>query len=405
MNTILEPARHVPVKQTCDVLVAGGGIAGIAAALAAARRGKRTMLLERGWQLGGLATAGLITIYLPLCDGVGHQLSYGIAEELLWLTVKHHSEGDYPTLWREEHSVEERKAGERFLTQYNPSLFALEAEKLLTESGVSIFYGASVCGVHKEGEMISAVMVETPSGRHAIEVESVVDATGDAVVCALSGAKTALFQQGNILAAWYYEYNGKRVAKRSLGACDVPETEKKAGRGETPELLLNRRFGGLDAEELSEMMCISHQKMLQDILKHREENPEYLPVTIPTMPQVRMTRRLVGAYTQDDTENGVSYADSVGMFGDWRKRGPAYELPFSTLWGKEIPNLIAAGRCISVTDAMWDITRVIPVCAVTGEAAGTAASLGNDFSKLDVAALQAALREQGVKLHREDLAW
>jgi hypothetical protein len=86
------------------------------------------------------------------------------------------------------------------------------------------------------------------------------------------------------------------------------------------------------------------------------------------------------------------------MTGDWRSRGPSYEIPFGTLFCREVPNLLAAGRDISVTDAMWDITRVIPPCAVTGEAAGTAAAMGSNFPALDVTALQKRLTAQGVRL-------
>ena len=86
---IQEPERTLPVRYAdYDVIVAGGGIAGIAAALAAARAGKRVLLLERMFALGGLATLGLVTIYLPLCDGKGHQLSFGLAEELLKLSIR-----------------------------------------------------------------------------------------------------------------------------------------------------------------------------------------------------------------------------------------------------------------------------------------------------------------------------
>ena len=114
-----------------------------------------------------------------------------------------------------------------------------------------------------------------------------------------------------------------------------------------------------------------------------------------------MTRRLVGAYTQDVTEERVTYPDSVGLFPNWRKRGPIYELPFRTLYGNEVRNLLTAGRSISVTDAMWDITRVIPVCAVSGEAAGAAAAMGEDMTALDVGKLQEYLVSAGVRLHSE----
>jgi hypothetical protein len=101
----------------------------------------------------------------------------------------------------------------------------------------------------------------------------------------------------------------------------------------------------------------------------------------------------------DASESGVYMEDSVGMTGAWRKRGPAYEIPYRTLFGRDTKNLLTAGRDISVTDAMWDITRVIPPCAVTGEAAGTAAALGNDFTKLDISQLQERLVSSNVKLH------
>jgi hypothetical protein len=103
----------------------------------------------------------------------------------------------------------------------------------------------------------------------------------------------------------------------------------------------------------------------------------------------------------DDTENRKFMKDSIGMTGDWRKKGPAYELPFGTLYGNEVTNLLTAGRDISVTDNMWDITRVIPPCAVTGEAAGTAAAIGSDFTKINISELQERLTANGVKLHVE----
>jgi len=107
----------------------------------------------------------------------------------------------------------------------------------------------------------------------------------------------------------------------------------------------------------------------------------------------------VGAYTLGALENRKYFEDSVGLTGDWRKAGPCYEIPYRTLYTPGVPNLITAGRQISVTDAMWDITRVIPACAVTGEAAGTAAAMTGDFPALDIKALQQRLAESGVKLH------
>ena len=97
------------------------------------------------------------------------------------------------------------------------------------------------------------------------------------------------------------------------------------------------------------------------------------------------------------------FEDSIGMVSDWRKRGPIYEVPFSTLYSPTIKNLITAGRCTSVTESMWDIMRVIPCCAVTGQAAGTAAALTSDFTSLNVAILQDHLKKSGVILHEKEL--
>ena len=97
------------------------------------------------------------------------------------------------------------------------------------------------------------------------------------------------------------------------------------------------------------------------------------------------------------------FDDSIGMVSDWRTRGPVYEVPFSTLYSRKVKNLIVAGRCTSVTDRMWDIMRVIPCCAVTGQAAGTAAAITDDFGALDVRILQEILQNNGVVLHEKDL--
>jgi hypothetical protein len=139
------------------------------------------------------------------------------------------------------------------------------------------------------------------------------------------------------------------------------------------------------------------------VLEKREADDTYQPVKIAAIPQLRMTRRVAGEYTLDAREMHTEFADSVGMVSDWRKRGPVYEVPFGTLYSKEISNLLFAGRCTSVTDAMWDIMRVIPCCAVTGEAAGLAAAMSSDVPSLDVAMLQKRLRDRGVVLHEREL--
>lgn len=411
-SVIIEPERKIPVESSCDVLVAGGGIAGIAAAMAAARGGKRVTLVEREYALGGMATLGLVTIYLPLCDGEGSQLVFGIGEELLKLSIEHGAEANYPDAWLNGGSLEARKKT-RYITQFNPHLFALRSEALLLKLGVKILYGTLVCSVSKEDGAISHVIVENKSGRSAISVASVIDCTGDADVCQLAGAKTVLHSGGNGLASWYYYIQGGKVSLKMFGLADVLPGRGPDDAGATDgrqyeavkveSLDENLRFSGVDGDELSRAVIAAHEKMFEDIGGFHAKDASYLPVTISTIPLVRMSRRLAGVFTMDDSGDKMFVKDSIGMTGDWRKKGPAYEIPYGTLYGDDVPNLLAAGRDISVTDSMWDITRVIPCCAVTGEAAGTAAAIGGDFAKINVAELQERLTAGGAKLHLEEL--
>ena len=400
MDRMINETLFTPRKYECDVCVAGGGVAGIAAALAAKRAGAReVILLERNFMLGGLATAGLVTIYLALCDGYGHQVCYGLAEELFRLSIEHGAEARYPTAWLDGGTVEER-AKRRFEVQFNAQLFALSAERLLREEGIKIIYGASVAGARVEDGKITDIVIEGKGGREAVFVRgSVVDCTGDADVCKLSGAKTANFGKGNKLASWYYGLGNGELDLYMVGVHDISDDKNAT------DLEDKRRFTGLDTDELSEMVQIGHHAMMHNLLTRRTNIPNLVPVTIATIPEVRMTRRLVGAYTQDIDEVGVKYPDTVGIFPNWKKLGPVYELPFSALYGNEVKNLAVAGRCISVTDEMWDVTRVIPVCAVSGEAAGAAAAMCSDFANIDIASLQAHLEARGVKIHNyiEDL--
>lgn len=402
-SLFLSEEIKTPIKYQCDVLVCGGGFAGIAAALAASRLNKKVILVEKEYALGGLGTLGLVTIYLALCDGKGKQVSFGLAEELLRLSIKLGAENNNGKNWWGEESLSRTENDNRFEACFNPCLFAILAEQELIKSGVNILYGTYAVKTDVVDDKINAVIVENKSGRFGIKVKSAVDATGDADIAFFASAPTDTFKQGNILASWYYSYckkNGYRL--QPLGFCDVPEEQKTEDN--KVELLNNRRFLGLDGQEISEYVILSHKVLIDDVKKRRKDTAEdYTPVNIPTIPQLRMTRKLVGEYVLSDKETHTYFEDSIGMVSDWRKRGPVYEVPFRTLYSEKIKNLVMAGRCTSVTEEMWDIMRVIPCCSVTGQAAGTAAALSDDFSTLDIKSLQNTLKENKVILHLKDL--
>lgn len=407
MKYIQEAPKQIPVVGEYDVVVAGGGVAGIAAALAATRQGAKTLLIEKQFALGGLATLGLVTIYLPLCDGNGRQVSFGICEELIKLSVKHGIESRAASYEAWQGEDEAAKKEKRYLVGFNAQIFAILSEQLLRKEGVEILYGTSICDTVVNDGRVDALIIENKSGRQAILAKSVVDCTGDADVFHLAGARCAHFGQGNVPAAWYYSLDEGRAKLHMLGYADISDEEKarrKEKNAQDKEISSDlfsgecERFLGIDGKELSNVMQNSHDQMLECFLKDGELTPDHFFATMPTIPQVRMTRRPVGQYELDTSDDHKYFEDSIGMVSNWRKRGPIYEVPYRALIG-DLKNVLAAGRCISNTDAMWDIMRVIPCCAVTGEAAGIAAAMGGDVRALDVGELQKKLTQNGVELH------
>ena len=382
-----------------EVAVCGGGFAGISAALAARRGGAKVVLFEKECMLGGLGTAGLVTIYLPLCDGYGRQVSFGIAEELFRLSIKHGAEARYPENWLDGKGTRTER-DKRFEVQYNAQTFAILAEQLLLSEGVDIMYGTYIVDAEVKDKRIESLTAVNKSGHTRYVVKSVVDATGDCDIAHFSGAKTETHRLGNVLAAWYYFADREGYHLRQHGFADVPLEERKGGEAAP---LVQRRFSGLSGEEISEMTALAHAEVMKNYLSEKQKNPSAVIATLPTIPQLRMTRKLVGKKTLTYAELHTRMEDSIGMVSNWKKRGPVWEVPFGTLICPEVKNLLVAGRCTSVDDRLWDVMRVIPCCAVTGEAAGTAAAITDDFCKLNVANLQEILKKNGVRLHESEI--
>jgi hypothetical protein len=368
-----EPARSLPVCGDYDVIVVGGGIAGVAAAVAAARTRARVCLLERYCNLGGLATIGNVIVYLPLCDGRGHQLCGGLAEELLRLSVAGLDRPrpevcvlGVPEVWNRPASCEER-AKERFATGFNPVQLMLRLEELLRKNKVKIMYDTRFCDVVKERKRITAVIIENKDGRSALRCRAVVDASGDADVCAAAGERTVSLRT-NVPCGWFYSVDD--------GTFRLHEFSSPFKSDGSRHPTVKHQYSGVKAQDVTAQMLESRQMIARELTKLSADGQHDIwPACLPTYPCFRMTRRLVAATTLCPEDDHRWFEDTVGMTGDWRKAGPAFCIPLSCLAGVKTGNLLVAGRCLSSTGDTWDVTRVIPTCAVSGEAAGVAAAM------------------------------
>lgn len=384
-RTVREPERATPVVGEYDVAVIGAGVAGVAAALAAARTGARVCLVEKEIVPGGLATLGLVAIYLPLCDGRGVQLVGGIGEELL-VAAAADGPGTIPACWRPGGDPAGRRAA-RYRVEFNPASFAVAMERLLVEAGVSLLYDTRFCGVVVRGDAIEAAVFENRDGRVALPAGVFVDATGDADVCMRAGEETVSLDS-NRLACWYYSQGADGVRLRQCG--DNLYRPVPAG---------SRTYAADRAADVTAMAVDGRARIARDVLERRSADPGLRPLLIPAVPEFRMGRRLKGRAELVEADERRVFPDAVGMTGDWRKAGPVFFIPFGILHGRTA-NLLAAGRCVSAADGAWDVLRAIPACVATGQAAGTAAALaaaaGRAVGDLPIGTLQERLRSAGV---------
>lgn len=404
-DSILEPARNLSVTGEFDVIVAGGGIAGVAAGVAAARNGASVCLLERSFGLGGLATLGNVVVWLPLCDGNGRQVIGGLPEELLRLSVADLRQDNrsarfmgIPACWQPGGNLEQRKR-QRYLAEFNPASYLLALEALVLQSAVHLLYDTRVCAVQRNGDRISHLIVENKDGRSALACRTVIDGTGDADVCFLAGEQTESLDS-NVLAGWFYHLQRDGLHLNQTSKSFSPFAKREDAEGPF--------FQGDDADQVTDQITGSRELIRQKLAELRSRHPEedIQPVMVPTLPCFRMTRRLVGTFSLGERHIHQWFEDTVGLTGDWRKRGPVYAIPLRSLLGVHNRNLLAVGRCMSADTTAWDVTRAIPTCALTGAAAGVAAALAvqkseGDLHHLSVVDLQRKLANQGFLLEPE----
>lgn len=384
-----------------DIAICGAGIAGVAAALAGARRGKKVLLIEKQCIIGGLATSGLIYIYLPISDDRGKVIASGITGELLNAAQEY---GPF-ALGEKWGGVSGGECGtdeKRLCCCFSPAGYTLTLERLLQEAGVELLLETTVTGVQCDGNSrVTGVELFCGADRWNIEAETFIDASGGAFMLRMAGEK--VFSDTNFVTPWIIEQNP-----------DTPEAKTFYLSGDL-HIAPVKDFSSDNTIE-SMLTVADMQKFIklqyQEIRRYfdtfvPEKRKRCYPVHIPAMPQIRKIARIDAMSSIKEGDGGKYCSDSIGVAADWRQlNAPAWETPFGALIPKNVRGVLAAGRCINSAGDAWEIFRVIPAAAMTGEAAGVAAAIACDRScdprDIPVAELQKELLKNDVILHIAD---
>jgi 2-polyprenyl-6-methoxyphenol hydroxylase-like FAD-dependent oxidoreductase len=358
----------MPGVKSYDVVVAGGGVAGVAAAVAAARRGARVALIEKQCLLGGLATSGMIYIYLPICDGYGHVTAQGLAWEMMKRSVEY---GPFttPPGWAGVTEGYSGIGGKRFRCCFSPGGFELSLDKMLEEADVDLWLDTRVVGVETQDKRIVALQVANDSGLVTVSAKCFVDATGGAYLVQLAGGKVG--RDENFMAAWWMDAAEHPEKYLLTERVSIQRLGKRA-----PEFAFGECRDGRDVTRFVRRAW-SMLRDTYDALPEAERKKNF-PVQLPSMPQLRKIARIDALYNLADADQGGHFDDSVGVVSDWRRAGPVWETPYRSLLPREVRGVLAAGRCMGTEGLAWEIFRVIPAAVVTGEAAGVAAALAAD---------------------------
>ena len=457
MRTVTEPSRQIPVIAEADVVVCGGGPGGFSAAIAAARQGARTVLIERYGFMGGLATAGLVA---PILGHAASNSDTPIVEGLLREITERLHALDGALAWEETLS--------KWGVEFDAETMKIVLDEMVREAGVELMLHTYVADVVMDGAQIGAIIVENKSGRQAVTGKIVIDATGDADVAYRAGAPTthgrAFDHRPESMGSFFhlggYEPVDAQRAKE-LNAWLGSEMDKGRFPFYHPHFVGSNayhkdhtasnmtRFGGnSDVADDMTRAELSVRRDIWDLVRYLRANvPEFARCYVQqTSPQVgpRESRQIVGSYalTGQDVHNGTKFEDAIARGSWWidihcprgetwpvhlcvvecpkgadcpywaaehermwsqkdlyPPKGDWYDIPYRSLLSIGVPNLLSSGRCISATHDGMAGARVMGTCIAIGQAAGTAAALAADGGVLptgvDVQQLRAVLRANG----------
>lgn len=421
-----------------DVVVCGGGPAGVGAALAAAREGMRTLLLENQICLGGMATAGMVNRLGPYHDQ-REIILRGIPWEVLRLLIERGL--------AQEPVVCEPANWHDYWLVFDPEGMKLVLDELLRQAGVEVSFDTRVVAPRMAGDEIAGVVAESKSGRQAFLGKVVIDATGDGDIAARAGAPFAMGREGDGLlqpmttffkclnmdwpaARRYVEAHYGELVRRAVEEVGnpfvLPGTDSYLHKEETYFNCLHRHeVDGTRREDISRAATDLRKMMWGNLEILRRHVPGCERVSLSASAAamgVRETRRFVGEYTLtvEDVLGGRQFADQVYRYacfvdihapkpGDKSALadrhpppGQSYGVPYRCLLPLGVERLLVAGRCLSATHEALASVRMMPSCMAMGQAAGTAAALAVEGEttprKVDPAHLRERLAAQAVRL-------
>jgi hypothetical protein len=406
VKTLIESRREIPIVYEGDVVVVGGGPGGIMAALAAARTGADTLLIERYGFLGGMATAGLMTSFNGFRNEVlpNHvQTVRGIAQELVDRLLAaggacgctaHGNFGDLVP------------GTCPYAVSFDPEILKQVALEMILEAGVNLMLHTTFCAAPAEGQKVTAAVVESKSGRQAVKGHVYVDASGDGDLAARAGARVEKA-----------ETSGQRMMRMTLmvrvtGMPKPAEDERRLWCNG-----ITTRWGpsigeldGSNAQDLAAAEVATRRALDEHLTLLRQEFPDVRLVESAVTVGVRETRRIVGLYTisEEDCLSGRPQPDSVAVSsnpvpGYYGKRlfleHLGFEIPYRSLVPADLDNVLLAGRCISASQPAFQSARSMAPLMAISQAAGTAAAMcvpgGHRPAELDVTALQQRLEQDG----------